>query len=125
MKIYIDIILSGVKFYPQQVSNDYGINFRKCRMKGDYNSRTNTIEKEGYAILSSDDFSDIDEVFERLFLQYDKLVKAGEDNLGIDYKEFHLYVEALQNSFTINTIYFKKICEYFSEINITYIEEKS
>lgn len=125
MKIYIDIILSGKNFNPQQVSNDYNIKFRSYRMKGDCNPRTKNIEKEGYAILSSDDNFDIDKQFEEILFQYDKIFKVGEEKIGIDNKEFNLYVETLQNSFSIDTKYLKKICTYFSKINITYIEEEA
>ena len=122
MKLYIDIILSGENFDPQKVSKDYDIIFRKYRKKGEYNSRVRNVEKEGYAILSSEEEDTSEDIFKKILEQYDKLYKAGEKKLGIENKEFYLYVESLQNNFVLQTKYLKRICTYFSEINISYID---
>ena len=79
-------------------------------MKGDCNPRTKKIEKEGYAILSSDDNFDIDKQFEEILFQYDKIFKVGEEKIGIDNKEFYVYVETLESSVSIVTVYLIDLC---------------
>ena len=53
MKYYVDIILQGKEFNPEEVSNILGIKFRKFHKSGDYNERLKCNEIEGYGILSS------------------------------------------------------------------------
>ena len=75
------------------------------------------------AILSSTDAEFSDALIDNLLSEYEKLSTIGEEKLGIDYKEFNLYVECLQNSFTIDTSQFIKIGRFFPKVNITYIQE--
>ena len=123
MKYYVDIILQGKKFNPEEVSNILGIKFRKFHKPGDYNKRLKCNEIEGYGILSSREELTTEDVIEKTISQYEEIYKLGEENLGIEEKMFHLYVECLQNSFSLKTKYMKKICNYFSEIEITILDE--
>ncbi len=123
MKVYIDIVLSGENFNPTKVSSLYNISFSKLINKGDFNRRLNRKETDGYAILSSSDTDFSETLINKILIEYEKIFNAGEEKLGIDYKEFNLYVECLQNSFTIDTSLFVKINRFFSKVNITYIQE--
>lgn len=122
MKIYADIILSGEYFDPECLHEKYGCNFRKYNKKGDYNPRLKNTHAEGYGILTIE--NDCSEsVIDKLMEQYEKIYNIGEDSLGIEEKEFHLYFEALQNSITISTKNLARIEKYFDKINITFIPE--
>ncbi|MBP3449053.1 MAG: hypothetical protein J6K22_01160 [Spirochaetaceae bacterium] len=123
MKYFVDIILQGKKFNPEEVSSILGINFRKFHKSGDYNKRLHCNEIEGYGILSSREELTTEDVIDKTIFEYEKIYKLGEENLGIERKIFHLYVECLQNSFSLKTKYIKKICNYFSEMEITILEE--
>ena len=123
MKYYVDIILQGKKFNPEEVSNTLGINFRKFHKPGDYNKRLNCKEIEGYGILSSNEDLTTEDVIEKTISEYEKIYELGEEKVGIEEKMFHLYVECLQNSFSLKTKYMGKICNYFSEIEITILDE--
>lgn len=123
MKYYVDIILQGKEFNPEEVSNILGIKFRKFHRSGDYNKRLKSNEIEGYGILSSREELTTEEVIEKTISEYEEIYKLGEEKLGIEEKMFHLYVECLQNSFSLKTKYMKKICKYFSEIEITILDE--
>lgn len=125
MKFYVDIVLSGENFNPFQVSEQTKIVFRNPSKKGDYNNRLKCTEKEGYGILSSNDADYSEKAIDSVLLEYEKLCRAGEEKLGIENKEFNLYIECLQNSFTIDTAHFIKINHYFSKINITYIQSEA
>ena len=124
MKTYIDIILSGKNFDPYYVTEQSGISFSKTSKKGDFNKRLNCLEKNGYAVLCSQESKSVEIVIDSILSDYEKILKIGEEKLGIDYKEFNLYIECLQNSFTIDTLSLVKISKYFSKINITYIQEE-
>ena len=123
MKVYIDIVLSGKNFNPNEVATLCGLSFSKAINKGDFNNRLNHEETEDYAILSSADAEFSEALIDNLLSEYEKLSTIGEEKLGIDYKEFNLYVECLQNSFTLNTSQFIKIGRFFPKVNITYIQE--
>lgn len=123
MKYYVDIILQGKEFNPEEVSNILGIKFRKFHRSCDYNKRLKSNEIEGYGILSSREELTTEEVIEKTISEYEEIYKLGEEKLGIEEKMFHLYVECLQNSFSLKTKYMKKICKYFSEIEITILDE--
>lgn len=123
MKYYVDIILQGKEFNPEEVSNILGIKFRKFHRSGDYNKRLKSNEIEGYGILSSREELTTEEVIEKTISEYEEIYKLGEEKLGIEEKMFHLCVECLQNSFSLKTKYMKKICKYFSEIEITILDE--
>lgn len=123
MKVYIDIVLSGKNFNPNKVASLCDISFSKVINKGDFNKRLNRVEDESYAILSSSDTECSEALIDNILFEYEKISTIGEKNLGIDYKEFDLYIECLQNSFTINTSLFIKINRFFSKLNITYIQE--
>lgn len=123
MKYYVDIILQGKEFNPEEVSNILGIKFRKFHKSGDYNERLKCNEIEGYGILSSREELTTEDVIEKTISEYEEIYKLGEEKLGIEEKMFHLYVECLQNSFSLKTKYMKKICKYFSEIEITILDE--
>lgn len=123
MKYYVDIILQGKEFNPEEVSNILGIKFRKFHRSGDYNKRLKSNEIEGYGILSSREELTTEEVIEKTISEYEEIYKLGEEKLGIEEKMFNLYVECLQNSFSLKTKYMKKICKYFSEIEITILDE--
>ena len=99
MKIYVDIILSGKKFNPLQISEMYNIQFKKAKKKGDYNSSLNCKEYEGYGILTSDGRGYSESVIDIVLSDYEKLYNIGEEKLGIEYKEFNLYIEMLAEFF--------------------------
>jgi len=124
MKIYVDIVLSGEKFNPFLLSEQYNIVFRKAYKKGDYNKRLKCCEKSGYAILSSKELNSDEKVIESILSEYETIFRIGEKELGIEYKEFNLYIECLQNSFTLNTLYLVRINKFFPEMNVTYIQEE-
>ena len=46
MKVYIDIVLSGKNFNPNEVATLCGLSFSKAINKGDYNNRLNHEETE-------------------------------------------------------------------------------
>ncbi len=123
MKVYVDIVLSGKNFNPNEVSSLYNVSFSEAINKGDFNTRLNCEETEGYAIMSSSDSDISDALIDNILSEYNKLASVGEEELGIDYKEFDLYVECLQSSFTISTSQFIKINHFFPKVNITYIQE--
>ena len=57
----------------------------------------------------------------RLLAEYKKLHFIGEEILGIEEKEFWLYIETTQNSFTLKSfIYsYSELNHFFPEIHIT------
>ena len=124
MKFYADIILSGENFNPFYVTEQYHINFSKALNIVVYNKRLKRHEKNGYAVLSSIELDSIEKVINSILSEYEILLKIGEEKLGIEYKEFNLYIECLQNSFTIDTLSLARIKDYFTKINITYIQEE-
>lgn len=124
MKFYVDIILHGEKFNPEYVSSVLGIYFRKFHKTGDYNKRLKCTEQEGYGILSLNENITTEDVIEKTIVEYEKIFNIGEEKFGITEKTFHLYVECLQNSFSLKSKFVKRICNYFPDFEITVLPEQ-
>ena len=124
MRLYVDIILSGRDFSPPQTEALCGVSFKKAVCAGDWNARLGCKEDEGYAVLSSEGSgSGAESAIDCALTEYEKIFTAGEERLGIERSDFWLYIECLQNSFTLETSRLAKISCFFSKMNITYIQE--
>ena len=124
MNVDIDIDLSGENFDPVKVGKLCNVSFREITKKGDWNPRLKRKYKNGYGTLSFSDVYISDSLIDKVVSEYGKIANIGEGKLGIEYKEIWLYVECLQNSFTVNTSHFVKLNKFFPDINITFIQEK-
>lgn len=121
MKIYADIILSGEKFDPEMIMQLTGCVFTKYHKRGDLNSRLNSKEIEGYAVLTCDkDYTEV--VIEKVINQYKSIIAIDKTISGIENAEFNLCVETLQGSFTISSRYLALINKYFEDVNIAVLE---